>query len=413
MNQNQSTTPPPAIPNHTHPGTPTPPAASPKVSYGTKIILMGLISFVLMLGALMVLFMIESRESNEQKVASEIAASWGHRLHMAGPLALEHPDSALTVRPASFDCNIKVETTTLHRNIYEAEVFSAEVTASGLFRLSELKPLGNTAMISITLNTHGITKLGKLTVNGVEYDWTKSSNRLTAEIPLEGLPDKVKFATTFNYHGTDEILVDNVGEISKVTIDGKASNPSFSGSRLPVERKTDKNDFTACWETDESGVVLSKDYVSENSCVKFLVGVDHYQKVSRSLKYAFIIIVLTFIAVLFTEILLHRTIPLLNYFLIGVALILFYSLLLAFTEFISFGYSYLIAAAMTVTLIAGYIRTMIGSCKVGAIIGLILSLMYLCCYIMLNATDFALLFGSLLLFFALAAMMYGSLKIRH
>lgn len=291
---------------------------------------MGLISFVLMLGALMVLFMIESRESNEQKVASEIAASWGHRLHMAGPLALEHPDSALTVRPASFDCNIKVETTTLHRNIYEAEVFSAEVTASGLFRLSELKPLGNTAMISITLNTHGITKLGKLTVNGVEYDWTKSSNRLTAEIPLEGLPDKVKFATTFNYHGTDEILVDNVGEISRVTIDGKASNPSFSGSRLPVERKTDKNDFTACWETDESGVVLSKDYVSENSCVKFLVGVDHYQKRVSLAEICLHNHSPHLHSGAFHRNLLHRTIPLLNYFLIGVALILFYSLLLAF-----------------------------------------------------------------------------------
>ena len=131
------------------------------------------------------------------------------------------------------------------------------------------------------------------------------------------------------------------------------------------------------------------------------------------MKYSFIIIILTFISVLFVEIMRKQPIPLLNYFLIGAALIIFYSLLLSFVELIPFGFSYLIASAMTVVLITGYMWKILQSRKLGLSIGSVLSLMYLFCYIMLSISTYALLFGSVLLFFSLAAMMYASLKIKN
>ena len=133
---------------------------------------------------------------------------------------------------------------------------------------------------------------------------------------------------------------------------------------------------------------------------------------ARALKYAFIIILLTYLSVLFTEMITKRNIPLLNYFLIGAALIIFYSLLLSMSEHVSFGIAYLIAAAMTVLLITGYMWKMLGSRKVAIIIGLILTGMYGSCYIMLTLSTYALLLGSLILFAALAAVMYGSLKLQ-
>ena len=108
-----------------------------------------------------------------------------------------------------------------------------------------------------------------------------------------------------------------------------------------------------------------------------------------------------------------QPIPLLNYFLIGAVLIIFYSLLLSFVELIPFGFSYLIASAMTVVLITGYMWKILQSRKLGLSIGSVLSLMYLFCYIMLSISTYALLFGSVLLFFSLAAMMYASLKIKN
>ena len=112
-----------------------------------------------------------------------------------------------------------------------------------------------------------------------------------------------------------------------------------------------ENRFSASWQ--DSGLHSGSD--SEYAGAEFLIGVDRYQKVSRSLKYAFIIIMLTYISVLLAEVVDEAApIPLLNYFLIGAALILFYSLLLAFSEHMSFGASYMIASFMTVALIAGY-----------------------------------------------------------
>ena len=108
-----------------------------------------------------------------------------------------------------------------------------------------------------------------------------------------------------------------------------------------------------------------------------------------------------------------RNIPLLNYFLIGAALIIFYSLLLSFSEHVSFGIAYLIAAAMTVVLITGYMWRMLGSAKVAVMIGLILTGMYVVCYILLTLSTYALLLGSLMLFAALAAVMYASLKLKR
>ena len=102
-----------------------------------------------------------------------------------------------------------------------------------------------------------------------------------------------------------------------------------------------------------------------------------------------------------------------NYFLIGVALILFYSLLLGLSEHMSFGLSYLIAAIMTVALITCYMWKMLNSKGVGLAICSVLSIIYGFCYVMLCISTYALLFGSLMLFVALAATMYGSLKIQY
>ena len=79
----------------------------------------------------------------------------------------------------------------------------------------------------------------------------------------------------------------------------------------------------------------------------------------------------------------------------------------------SFGASYLIAAVMTITLITCYMWKMLGSKAVGLAICGVLSIMYGFCYVMLCISTYALLFGSLLLFVALAATMYGSLKIQY
>lgn len=130
------------------------------------------------------------------------------------------------------------------------------------------------------------------------------------------------------------------------------------------------------------------------------------------MKYAIIVILLTFISVLFAEIMTKNPIHMFQYLLIGLALILFYSLLLSLAEHMSFGFSYLIAAVMTIGLVSVYMLGVVRSKKIAFAIGGLLIIIYTFIYILLCLETFALLTGSIGLFIALAAIMYASLKIK-
>lgn len=143
-----------------------------------------------------------------------------------------------------------------------------------------------------------------------------------------------------------------------------------------------------------------------------LLEAPMYNMLSQSIVYCFGIISITLMSLMLVEIAFRKSINYLQYALIALSLTLFYLLLLSMSEHVSFGIAYLIAAAMTVLLITGYMWKMLGSRKVAIIIGLILTGMYGSCYIMLTLSTYALLLGSLILFVALAAVMYGSLKLQ-
>lgn len=385
----------------------------PKMSLGMKILLLGLQCGLLMIGALTIWIMSYSRDERNKDVAQQIASEWGGSVYIQGPTATEHLDSAEWVRPSTFTCAANVETQSLHRNIYEAEVFNTNVKIAGSFAKDSLTAFGDTVYLKLGVDTKVIAKLSELRIGGQTINWSKSRDFLFVKIDITDMPEVIEFSTDFNVRGSGALFIMQIGHESVVTIDGEAANPSFKGRSLPDERNLRGNLFSARW--DGEGVASDVDYTDESQFVgaNFLIGVDRYQKVSRSMKYAFLIILLTYISVLFTEIVMKRGIPLLNYFLIGIALILFYSLLLSFAEHLSFGISYLIAAVMTVALIAGYMWKMLSSKRVGLVMGGILTGLYSSCYILLSLSTYALLLGSMILFMALGAMMYGSLQVKR
>ncbi len=391
---------------------PAPQPFRKRVSYGKKVFLMGLQCFVLMIGALIVYIISEERESRLADVSQSIREEWGSVLYVSGPEILDGRKASLPLCPESYKCDINVESKLLHRNIYEVGVFDAEVNMSGSFITNDVRSAGDSVKLIVYVNPKTITGLKDVVINGKPYKWSKSSDHLFAKIDTADLSDAVNFETSFHSRGSGGISVGQWGRESDICISGRADNPSFGGSDIPDTRLIEGKNFSACWHnSNDSG------YADRNKTgfvrVDFLVGVSLYQKVSRSLKYSFIIILLTFVSVLFIEIMMRHPIPLFNYFLIGAALVLFYCLLLAFSEHIAFGYAYLAASVMTVVLISGYMWRILSSKKTGMAICVILTGMYLGCYIMLCLDTYALLFGAILLFAALAATMYASLRIKQ
>ena len=134
--------------------------------------------------------------------------------------------------------------------------------------------------------------------------------------------------------------------------------------------------------------------------------VDLYSQVDRAAKYGFLFIGFTFLAFLLFDLVGGVSVSPVEYLLVGAALILFFVLLLAFAEVIGFTFAYLVASAAIVGLNTAYSAAVLRSWRrAGFIMGL-LSALYGVLYILLSLEAFSLLIGSLLLFAALAALMY-------
>jgi inner membrane protein len=140
--------------------------------------------------------------------------------------------------------------------------------------------------------------------------------------------------------------------------------------------------------------------------VNLVQPVDIYDQVSRATKYGFLFIGFTFVAFLMFDLIGGLRISAVQYILIGGGLILFFVLLLAFAEIIGFALAYVVASGAILGLITAYAASALGSWRRAGIIGGLLAALYGAIYILLSLEAYALLIGSLLLFAALAGVMY-------
>ena len=118
-----------------------------------------------------------------------------------------------------------------------------------------------------------------------------------------------------------------------------------------------------------------------------------------------LIIVLVFVAGLFVEFFTRREINVVQYAVIGLSLALFYSLLVAFSEFITFGWAYIVATLMTISALMLYFKAILKN-NSAYMLGGFVTIVYVVNYMLLQMETFALLAGSLVLFALLCVVMY-------
>jgi inner membrane protein len=142
-----------------------------------------------------------------------------------------------------------------------------------------------------------------------------------------------------------------------------------------------------------------------------LPNVDNYQKSTRVTKYGALVIALTFISLVFMEIIKKQRVHIIQYVLIGFAMVLFYALLLAISEHIGFNMAYLIAAIATIVLISSFIKAITKDMKSALNFAAILTLFYTFIFVLLQLRDYSLIVGTVGLFIILAVLMRLSTKI--
>lgn len=140
--------------------------------------------------------------------------------------------------------------------------------------------------------------------------------------------------------------------------------------------------------------------------VSLVEPVDLYSRVNRSAKYGFLFIGFTFLAFLLFDVIGGVRVSAVEYLLVGAGLVLFFVMLLAFAEVIGFAFAYILASAAIAGLNTAYSAAVLKSWRRATFIGALLVGLYAVLYVLLSLEAYSLLIGSLMLFVALAAVMY-------
>jgi inner membrane protein len=412
-----------------------------------KGLLIGLLVLLLLIPAYFVQNVISEREARQKEAFTEVSSKWAGRQNITGPVLVMPYNETITGdkgQPVVFKKlayvlpdNLKIEATVnpeeRHRGIYQVMLYSSMIKMSGKFNpipLQQLKIepasiLWNEAYVIMGLaDSKGLKEEIKITWNDSTITLNPSSvdNGVLKEgftAPVTISPDQsIQFTSTISMNGSEQLLFTPVGKETTVKLSSAWPDPSFTGGQLPDHIISDTG-FVATWKSlahtrnfPQAWKENTYNLQSASFGADLFIPVNGYQKTMRSVKYAILCIILTFSAFFIIETVNKKSVHPFQYALIGLALILFYTLLLSFSEYTGFNAAYIIASAATVGLIAWFVKGILQSSKLTIILGVVLALMYSYIFTILQLQDYSLLLGSIGLFLTLAVIMHFSKKIQ-
>ncbi len=389
----------------------------PTKRFGVKILLICLISILLGIPLLIVSGIINDREQTKDQVTAEIANSYAGSQIVGGPrlratietkAATDSTEMKTTykdTKPTILDYKADVTTEMLHRSIYDVITYKSTIQITGKLPITEqaTKAFKHTLLLEIE-DFKGLSTLPQVIFGSNTYQFDRVGKELHALVTLPKdvkVNDTVPFSIILDLKGTESLMFRPLGKETTLAINSSYPHPSFQGDILPTTREVKDDGFSATWKVLD----MNLNSIYDTMGVRFVDPANPYQQATRSAKYGLLIVALVFVAGLFVEYLTKKEIHLIQYAVIGLSLILFYILLLSISEFIVFGWAYLIAALMIVAALIFYFRGILKS-RSAYVLGSFIAAVYVVNYVLLQMETYALLAGSLVLFALLSVVMY-------
>ncbi|WP_240452781.1 MULTISPECIES: cell envelope integrity protein CreD [Sphingobacterium] len=375
--------------------------------------------------------------------------------------------------PGNTQITTEIKPESLKRGIYQSVVYNSELTLKGTFDGFDSKQLpveldkikwkeaqlvfGIQDVKGLSSNPAVMWGNDKLTLAMNVKDFDLFNNNMTTSVPLANIDDtKSDFQIKVKLRGSKSVNFLPLANHNLIQAKGSWGNPSFNGAYLPEAREVSDKDFNASWNIPSFGRKVPQQWSGANTRlyrfsgmsladadfdtyvgtadaaasavaaastsieaatdmdmvqINFLPEVNNYQKTTRVAKYGILVIVLTFASLFFTEIIKKQRIHLIQYILIGAAMVLFYSLLLAISEHMGFNVAYLLAAIATVGLIASFIKMITKDNRTALLFMGILGLFYGFIFVLMQLRDYSLIVGTIGIFIILAILMRISTKI--
>ncbi len=416
-----------------------------KESIMIRIIIIVVIILLLLIPLSMIGSLIDERVQYRNQAIHDINQSWADQQTIAGPvLTVEEivvkkskdgettkSRNMLHMLPNDLIYECKVTPEIRNRGIYETVLYNAEIKIKGSFSKTDFienlfdQNSSFSQFVSINVSDmKGIKENISIKLNDKKYELVPGlRNKDVLQKGVHAFVDlenntKAKFEIDLIIRGSQALNFIPVGKMTKVTINSDWNNPGFIGEFLPSERILTEDGFTAEWKVNH----FNRDYpqvwhnnqyniFSSAFGVNLLLPVDEYQKTTRTTKYGIMIIILTFITFFMIEVFSKKVIHPIQYLFVGLALVIFYSLLLSISEYFLFHYSYLISSLLVLILISFYVRSIYSDSRIGFIISGVLIFFYGFMYVILQLQDLSLLLGNIALFIILAIIMLATRKI--
>ncbi|MCU6668036.1 cell envelope integrity protein CreD [Enterobacteriaceae bacterium H4N4] len=401
---------------------------------------------LLIIPLMMVSTLIAERENYRNDVENTLRQSTSGPQQLVGPLIAipvteiyyKYEDDKQTEHKRSYMHFILPESLLVEGNqqvesrsigIYDGQIWNTSLNIKAQFttdKLAQLKgetvTLGQPFIVTGVGDARGIGAVNVSKINGETLSVEPGSGVYG---PLSGihmpLSDKVMTLKTFtlemtlNLAGTGSFSVVPVGRNSEMTLTSNWPHPGFMGNYLPVKHDISASGFRANWQSswfanNLGGWFDDKETPEWNTIPAFSVTVatpaDHYQLTDRAIKYAILLITLTFMAFFVFETLTGLRLHPMQYLLVGLSLVLFYLVLLALSEHVGFTPAWIIASLIGALMNGVYLQAVLKSWKRSGMFVLALLGLDVVMWFLLRSEDSALLLGSAVMALALFAVMY-------
>lgn len=423
-------------------------------SPGAKFFIIGLIGFILLIPASMVWVLVTERQDRAAEAQADVAQSWGsaqtlggvfisvpyetqQEMHSAKGVVIQQVRKTAVFLPEEITYKVGSRSDERKRGIFTVPVYDAAVQVTGRFKRPVPGDIGNlvdadvswseAVLVMPVSDPRAIRAGAKVQIDG-RARTIEPGTGLPGHLTQRGIhigqlfdstPTGFGFELEFGLKGSTAFTVVPGARTTRVEIASDWAHPSFSGASLPDASTISEDGFEAEWTVPHLALSMPLAFNAERETrfglnsdqglgVKFYQPVDQYALVDRAIKYAVLFIGSVFVTVFVLETRSGRAVHGAQYALMGLALVLFYVLLLALAEHIGFMLAYGVAGLATTALVSTYCARLLASRALGALVAGLLTTVFGLLYLFLQMQDFALLAGAIFAFVVLAAVMFST-----
>ncbi|MEH6422018.1 cell envelope integrity protein CreD [Pseudomonas sp. CGJS7] len=256
--------------------------------------------------------------------------------------------------------------------------------------------------------------------------------RLSA--PAPGTTLRLQSDLDFVLGGTESLALVPLGKDNRFSLRSAWPHPNYSGSFPPSSDNITDKGFRADWRVSSVATNAQRQYLAGSVLPTVMVvggdaaaegvgsdvnavqitlkdPVNVYSQADRATKYGLLFVLLTFVGFFMFELIKQLRIHPIQYGLVGLALAIFFLLLVSLSEHMDFGLSYLIASIACIGLLVFYLSAVLGGLARALGFGAMLVTLYGALYGLLISEDNALVLGAGLLFIILATIMVVTRKV--